>query len=910
MLIRRAGFKLVTTIAVLALACKRDATAPELPPIPTASGSEKTVNVGVSWPGGGQPPTLQYSAGVHPVALNSVGVGRANLDSTLTQLVAARTPAGAPVLFAIAQGKTAVTLDARSTAEAMVFLSPELATTDPMAGAPILAAIRASSAFPALEQLIAARVIANRDSALIADDSVLTTAVNRVLQSVLASVQSPRLVLLQQRLAAPEAFGASTKSGITASIARSDPTGRSIVSLRNDRHRWVAATVASSPDAQTFQLDPEASGPTYLPRVRFSAPGSVEIPLPNQPFSRVVTYGLGLSARDGSLESDADWMYSLFPISGEVILEFVVPTIEVVLGVRNLASTISRPGFGFWGGDDSPGVKWLSATGQCLAENPVGLAASSLRQALGNNPQWIKILIPVGKCAIKTFFTVDIATPILTAVGLGSAASLAAGAFLPLKVVLVIWSFTENVVRVVQALVGIQDADLRNEFLFRDPGTVPVASIVLTPGTVALNVGSTAQLQATLKDAWGVQLSNRPLTWTVANPSIASISVAGIVTALTAGRTTATVTAGARTASASLVVNDLQRFSMDGRVYDATNNGGLSGVTLVFTPTSGQSATVTTSASGSFNLQLAAGTYTASATKAGYVSVPIGELNLSSATTLEAIPMVPASTQLGSISGTVKNASTNTALLSTATVELRSGMNSTSGTPLRTLTTSTGSYAFASVAAGTYTVVAKANGFTDGTRTGISVGGTSVSNQDLFLSASGVSGQVRIVLTWGSSPSDLDAHLIGPNSDGSRFHIYYAFRGSCTASPFACLDVDVTSGRGPETVTISQSRTGAYRFYVNNYSAALNGSAPSSTTLGSSNARVDVYIGNALARTFGVPNNAGSLWTVFELNGSTIVGINEVTGGPVPSQLRSQLTERSLDLSLLLQDIAENSKRR
>ena len=70
-------------------------------------------------------------------------------------------------------------------------------------------------------------------------------------------------------------------------------------------------------------------------------------------------------------------------------------------------------------------------------------------------------------------------------------------------------------------------------------------------------------------------------------------------------------------------------------------------------------------------------------------------------------------------------------------------------------------------------------------------------NQDIVLSLNGTN-DIRIVLTWGAQPTDLDSHLTGPNTDATRFHVYYAGRGSFTSAPFAGLDVDDVSSIGPD----------------------------------------------------------------------------------------------------------------
>jgi uncharacterized protein YfaP (DUF2135 family) len=73
---------------------------------------------------------------------------------------------------------------------------------------------------------------------------------------------------------------------------------------------------------------------------------------------------------------------------------------------------------------------------------------------------------------------------------------------------------------------------------------------------------------------------------------------------------------------------------------------------------------------------------------------------------------------------------------------------------------------------------------------------------------------VTITLTWGSSPSDLDSHLIGPGG----MHVYYVDQGSLTAVPFARLDVDDITSFGPEVVTVTRVAPGTYRYFVHNFS--------------------------------------------------------------------------------------------
>lgn len=91
---------------------------------------------------------------------------------------------------------------------------------------------------------------------------------------------------------------------------------------------------------------------------------------------------------------------------------------------------------------------------------------------------------------------------------------------------------------------------------------------------------------------------------------------------------------------------------------------------------------------------------------------------------------------------------------------------------------------------------------------------------------------LSIKLTWGQSPSDLDSHTLGANASD---HIYYVDQGSLDDLPYVALDVDDTSGFGPEITTftrLASNRT--YSFYVHNYSGTF---APGQT---GSPARVEI----------------------------------------------------------------------
>jgi uncharacterized protein YfaP (DUF2135 family) len=93
---------------------------------------------------------------------------------------------------------------------------------------------------------------------------------------------------------------------------------------------------------------------------------------------------------------------------------------------------------------------------------------------------------------------------------------------------------------------------------------------------------------------------------------------------------------------------------------------------------------------------------------------------------------------------------------------------------------------------------------------------------------------VKIQLSWGANPSDLDSHLFTPNGE----EVYFGNPGSLSVAPFANLDVDDTNGSGPEIITINRLMVGTYTYGVNLYSG--------SGTITSSPTQVELNVGGQL----------------------------------------------------------------
>ncbi len=415
--------------------------------------------------------------------------------------------------------------------------------------------------------------------------------------------------------------------------------------------------------------------------------------------------------------------------------------------------------------------------------------------------------------------------------------------------------------------------------------TITVSSLpttlTLSPSSATLAVASTQLLTPSVRDPSGVVITPTPaVVWQSTDNAVATVSSTGLVTAIALGSATITArTANNIVGSATILV--AVSGSFNGRVFDYSTEAGVPGATV--TISSGQQVvrSVPTDAQGNYNSgTLFGGPFELRAVASGYVSADIRNAVLNGVQTLEALPLVRSAAGVGTISGNVLNATTGQPIVGVANLELYTGANSTTGSPIAIFTATQAFYQFSAIA-GTYTLVARATNFSTSSRTVVSPGANQTAGgQNIFIAPTASVGSLRIVLSWGATPSDLDSHLTGPGPNQSTFWIFYAQPGSCTVSPFACLDVDHVDGNGPETLTIAQRLTGRYVYSVHNYSAGMNSAGDPG--LSRSSARVDVYGSTGLVRSYSVPAQPGTLWTVFDWDGTTFRTINTVSGAAPP----------------------------
>ncbi|MEN6348832.1 MAG: cadherin-like beta sandwich domain-containing protein [Syntrophomonas sp.] len=235
------------------------------------------------------------------------------------------------------------------------------------------------------------------------------------------------------------------------------------------------------------------------------------------------------------------------------------------------------------------------------------------------------------------------------------------------------------------------------------------------------------------------------------------------------------------------------------------------------------------------------------------------------------VTIIVAAPTSGNIDGYICHAVDNSHV-SGIIISFRPGSNNTSGTPVATVTTdSNGYYKVEGLAAGTYTGQTSGTGFSSTTLTVTCVANTTTTAPICVITPILPDGVTRIVLTWGSSPQDMDSYLSGPSATG-RFKVFYRKKNhQYLNKTYVELDRDDRDGYGPETTTIYQQLNGDYILSVNRYS--------NDGDIYSSGAQVKVYRGSDVVATFDAPTdvNTGKWWTVFKMNGNTITPINYIS---------------------------------
>lgn len=165
---------------------------------------------------------------------------------------------------------------------------------------------------------------------------------------------------------------------------------------------------------------------------------------------------------------------------------------------------------------------------------------------------------------------------------------------------------------------------------------------------------------------------------------------------------------------------------------------------------------------------------------------------------------------------------------------------------------------------GTYTVRIKCSGFVEEEFS--LVVHRAISNQNFTISPQLAEGEIRIVLEWGASPTDLDSHLEGSTDSGVRVNTSFHHKQEVhDGTVVAQLDVDDTNGYGPETTTIYDPN-GVYEFYVVDFTR--------SGTMSDSGATVKIYSGNQAPVVVNVCGGLNNEWTVCRIDHGEVQIVN------------------------------------
>lgn len=217
----------------------------------------------------------------------------------------------------------------------------------------------------------------------------------------------------------------------------------------------------------------------------------------------------------------------------------------------------------------------------------------------------------------------------------------------------------------------------------------------------------------------------------------------------------------------------------------------------------------------------------------------------------------------GEVKGYVKDATTGKGIKTSMKVRER---GKKSGSPIVELNSKQdGSYVYGGKQ-GSYTLEVSAKGYITEYFDVEIIRGQVKTGKNIVLSPEIGEGEIRIVLTWGSNPGDLDSYAIGKSSAGQNFNINFTNQ---KMKNIGNLDVDDTTSYGPETITIVDSGA-SFTYSVADYRAV--------GTLGNSDAKVKVYLpGEKGAIEFRVPSGEGVIWHVFKYENGEVTKLNNLT---------------------------------
>ena len=191
-----------------------------------------------------------------------------------------------------------------------------------------------------------------------------------------------------------------------------------------------------------------------------------------------------------------------------------------------------------------------------------------------------------------------------------------------------------------------------------------------------------------------------------------------------------------------------------------------------------------------------------------------------------------------------------------------------SGNGRQTVSTDRNGFFTAELDPGSWDLLLTKDGYME-VRDSFTLGAGEINSDNLYIMSGNLErGQIRIVLTWGDSPRDLDSHLEGTTDSGRSLHVYYHQRSAAHSNgeEIADLDVDDTTGYGPETITINDLQ-GVYDYYVVDFR--------SEGTMGQlGEAKVTVYMPDGSSQVVEVNSDCINTWAVLHIDHGNVSVIN------------------------------------
>ena len=336
-----------------------------------------------------------------------------------------------------------------------------------------------------------------------------------------------------------------------------------------------------------------------------------------------------------------------------------------------------------------------------------------------------------------------------------------------------------------------------------------------------------------------------------------------------AARSQQVTVSGPQTAELTLNKNNATTGSVKGSITDASGNR-VQRVTVTVKETGTNIVYPAREIPLDYSLTMYPGTYDMTLTAPNRTPVTIYGVAVTAGRELQNPPITLSepSDLPGKAEGTIKDALTG-AVLEGARLDFYPGADAAkAGSPVASVTSGGNGTYSVSLLCGAYTAYVSKDGYKTGKMVAFSVGEKTTGNQNCSITPNLPEGQVRIVLEWGASPSDLDSHLVNKTQN---IHIFFpddTKKAVVQGREVANLDVDDTSSYGPETTTILKQLPGKYTFYVHDYTN--KDVRQNAKYMARSGATVTVYVGDQDPIVFRVPDREGTLWEVFSLENGVI----------------------------------------